>query len=94
MLYGRTSKKTLFLTDIATPGPGSYILPSDFGVLDPNRTKIQQIPRIGTQQNGGRPRLFQRLNMSEMQQRDDNTDFDTQRSNNRSAQMHRPKFMT
>jgi len=80
---------------IATPGPGSYVLPSDFGVLDTTRLKLQQLPRIGTQQNGGRQRLVQRLNMSEMVNRDDQTDFETSRSNNRSASMQRPpKFMT
>ena len=93
MIFGRTGKRFHFNT-LATPGPGSYILPSDFGVLDPTRSKLQQIPRIGTQQNGGRPRLVQRLNMSEMVHRDTN-DLDTQRTNNRSAQMHQPpKFMT
>lgn len=48
MMYGRTGKYLELVIKVATPGPGSYILPSDFGVLDTSRLQKQELPRITT----------------------------------------------
>ena len=64
--------KTNGVTFLETPGPGSYLMPSDFGIIETNRGK--------TQEGGSRPRISHRRNtVSQMSNhRDDISDFGDQ----------------
>ena len=66
--------KLLSITCLETPGPGSYIVPSDFGILESQRGK--------TTEGGARPRFSNRRNtVSQMSHhRNDISDFESQMS--------------
>lgn len=70
---------------VVTPGPGTYLLPSDFGHLH-----SQNSPRGSTQASQRRPRMVSRLHLSSMGKDNDMkglSTFETDRAANKSATM-------
>ena len=80
---------TVFFDVTDTPGPGQYLLPSDFGHLDTFRGEGMS-PRRGNTQASPRPKMIGRLQLSHMQAGDPKglSEFDTTRSGVKSMTMN------